>query len=103
MDKPTPRINSSMLSQYINTTVRIVGKVMQLQEPNALIESSDHGQISVSLNPGTTFTSQYVEIIGIVQQDLSVQELTSTSFGEDFDLDNYNSLVELTRKYTEIF
>ncbi|ORX95555.1 replication factor A protein 3 [Basidiobolus meristosporus CBS 931.73] len=103
MDKPTPRINSSMLGQHTNKTVRIVGKVMQLQEGSALIESSDHGQISVSLNPGTTFSTPYVEIIGIVQQDLSVQELTSSGFGENFDLDNYNSLVELSRKYTEIF
>ena len=40
--------------------------------------------------PGT-----YVEIIGTAQNENTIKEMTSTSFGDKFDLNTYNSAVEL--------
>ncbi|KAJ2368712.1 hypothetical protein H4S01_001440, partial [Coemansia sp. RSA 2610] len=49
MDKPTPRINASMIQQYTNSTVRLVGRVVQSQGGSFTLETSDGG--SVRVNP----------------------------------------------------
>ncbi|KAJ2548855.1 hypothetical protein EV175_004668, partial [Coemansia sp. RSA 1933] len=47
MDKPTPRINANMIQQYTNTTVRIVGKVLQAQGNGFALETSTGGQVII--------------------------------------------------------
>lgn len=45
----TPRISSRFINAYINRTVMVVGKVIQLRGSEALIDAD--GQIQVNLNP----------------------------------------------------
>lgn len=69
MEKPTPLINSSMLSQYSGQTVRIVGKVQKITGNTLLIQTSDQGNVEVALNPDSDITgSTYVEITGKVSE-----------------------------------
>ncbi|KAJ1980259.1 hypothetical protein H4R33_005524 [Dimargaris cristalligena] len=84
MEKPTPRVNSALLPNYINHSVRIVGKVIQIQGNKAVLEASDHGKVLVNLVPQNNIGSQYVEIIGLVQEDRSIQEFSSCNMGEKF-------------------
>ncbi|KAJ1959301.1 hypothetical protein IWQ62_004666 [Dispira parvispora] len=81
MEKPTPRINSAMLPNYINHSVRLVGKIVQ----------------------HNTFGTKFVEIIGQVQPDRSLQEFSSCNMGDNFDMPTYNKLVELSHRYKELF
>ncbi|KAJ1967036.1 hypothetical protein H4R35_006829 [Dimargaris xerosporica] len=103
MEKPTPRVNSGMLPQYTNTSVRLVGKVLQVQGTKAVLEASDHGKVTIDLMPANNFGTQYVEVIGLVQDGRSIQEYSSCNLGDTFDLGNYNKLVELSQKYQDLF
>ncbi|KAJ1642235.1 hypothetical protein LPJ64_005898, partial [Coemansia asiatica] len=48
MDKPTPRVNASMLQQHINSTVRLVGRVVQSQGNGFILETSDGKTVLVN-------------------------------------------------------
>ncbi|KAJ1649141.1 hypothetical protein IWQ61_009679, partial [Dispira simplex] len=50
-----------------------------------------------------TFGTKFVEIIGQVQPDRSLQEFSSCNMGDNFDLPTYNKLVELSHRYKELF
>ncbi|PVU91818.1 hypothetical protein BB559_003970 [Furculomyces boomerangus] len=69
MEKPTPRINSSLASQFIN------------------------GNLSVNLSQDCPITTTYVEIIGKVEPNLQISGYSSVALGNNFDLDAYNKLV----------
>ena len=49
-DQLTPYVNSSKLSNHLNQTVRIVGKLLKSHDNTSIIESSDGGQIQVTMN-----------------------------------------------------
>ncbi|RKP28080.1 replication factor A protein 3, partial [Syncephalis pseudoplumigaleata] len=75
MDKATHRVDSSMLRDHTGETVRLVGKVLQLQPPNrALLEAADGGQVTVQLTNDSTIGTRFVEVIGRVLPDGAVQE-----------------------------
>jgi len=44
-----------------------------------------------------------MEVIGIVNEDLSISELTSTNFGNDFNLEIYNEQIIKAQKFPAIF
>lgn len=46
-----PRVNSKMLPMFCGKSVLLVGKVTTKSETEALLESSDLGQIKVLRNP----------------------------------------------------
>ena len=70
MDKPTPRINSSLRENYVERTVRIAGKILsvgpffsifvyvyryssvllQFTGETAVIEATDHGHVMIKVN-----------------------------------------------------
>lgn len=54
----TPRINSSYLDSFTNTTVRMTGKVVQLKGEQAIIDAE--GNATVHLNRVRTF-NKYLE------------------------------------------
>ncbi|EGG12222.1 uncharacterized protein MELLADRAFT_70702 [Melampsora larici-populina 98AG31] len=96
MDAPTPRINSSMLPNYIGRVVRISGKLISLQT-EAVIESTDGGQITVIVAPNSLIGSDtFLEIIGKVESDNTIREMDTCNFGENYDLQLAQAVVEIT-------
>ncbi|KAF7194102.1 Replication factor A protein 3, partial [Pseudocercospora fuligena] len=90
MAEATPRINAELLEHFSHKTVRIVGKVRQIRG-----ETADcHLQ-----------NNHAIEIIGKVQQDLSVKVLASTDFGPEnnIDFNAIDAVVDATHRYHEIF
>lgn len=96
----TPRINARYLDSFTNQTVRILGKVVSLRGDTATIDAN--GTINVHLNrvndafqtvaKGGLLTmtkdahlsvNNAVEIVGKVQQDLSVKVYQATDFGSN--------------------
>ena len=99
----TPRINAHYLETFMNQTVRILGKVVSLRGETAVIDAN--GSITVHLNRvcGSCSHNQYwragdadrcvckqdchlalnnaVEVVGKVQQDLSIRVFQATDFG----------------------
>lgn len=78
----TPRITSSHLDSFTNRTVRLLGKVMQLRGDTAIVDSD--GNVTLHLNREAHLTvGNIYEVIGKVNQDLSIRVLKSTNMGKD--------------------
>ncbi|KAI8326232.1 replication factor A protein 3 [Martensiomyces pterosporus] len=103
MDKPTPRVNASMLSQYTNTTVRLVGRVVQSQGSGFVLETSDGNTVAVNPAVECTFTSNYIELLGKVQSDGTVNGFTAVDLSDSFDLDAYGLFERATHKCPDLF
>ncbi len=93
----TPRINSSLLSAYTGQVVRLVGKLDSTDTLNgvAYITTSDGGRVTVKMHyesvEKSTYSSSFLEIVGKVNADRSIQEifatqLVSNTFGKNFDM-----------------
>ncbi|KAG2204521.1 hypothetical protein INT47_012580 [Mucor saturninus] len=103
MDKPTPRINSSLREKYVGRTVRITGQLVSLSGNTAVIKSTDNGQVLVHLNGESQWGTDFVEVIGQVEQDFTLREFKTTNLGNNFDLELANKVVELGQKLPELF
>ncbi|KAK5167602.1 uncharacterized protein LTR77_007301 [Saxophila tyrrhenica] len=124
MSEATPRITAQYLEQFSHQNVRILGKVRQLRGEQATIDAG--GQISVYLNRDAHLQLNHaVEIIGKVQNDLSVKVMASTDFGPEgqigqslflldakglravltrwIDFAAVEAVVDATHRYHEIF
>ncbi|PUU81449.1 replication factor A protein 3 [Tuber borchii] len=102
MTEQTPRINAPLLQQYIGRTIRLVGKVSDVQGNGATLDSS--GVVTVYLDRDSNLKiGNAVEIVGKVNPDLTVKVLTSTDFGENLDMRVYEDLVGICQQYKEIF
>jgi len=82
--------------------VRIVGKVTQLRGDTADIDAA--GVITVHLNRDAHLqVGNAVEIVGKVNQDLSIKVLQATDMGSGVDFAAMNALVDATHRYKEMF
>jgi hypothetical protein len=79
------RINSSQLGQHIGHNVSLSGKVLNADVSHLLLESSDHGQVTIVRKPGSYMpNSKYMEIIGNVGNDLTIKEMYAIGLGDNF-------------------
>ncbi len=78
----TPRISSTYLDNFVSRTVRIIGRVTQLRGEQATIDSD--GNVTALLNRDAHLSVGHaVEIVGKVNNDLTVRVLRATDFGVD--------------------
>ncbi|KAF9985430.1 hypothetical protein BGZ75_002991 [Mortierella antarctica] len=49
------------------------------------------------------YGTQFVEVIGVVNGDHSISEMTSTNFGNEFDIDTYNEAVKKMQQFPSVF
>ncbi|KAM0698293.1 hypothetical protein Q7P36_001759 [Cladosporium allicinum] len=104
MSEATPRITAPYLEQFSHQTVRILGKVRQIRGEQATIDAG--GQVSVFLNRDSHLQLNHaVEIIGKVQNDLSVRVMASTDLGPEsgIDFNAVEAVVDVTHRYPEMF
>jgi replication factor A3 len=82
MSESTPRILSPHLDSFTSRTVRLVGKVVQLRGDQATIDCG--GNMTAILNRDSHLTvGNAVEIVGKVNQDLTVRVLRATDLGRE--------------------
>ncbi len=89
----SPRVNGALLERYVGHTVRLVGKVSNTSNGKATIEASDRRNVQVYMNDFNPYPSQFVEIIGRVNPDLSIQELGHVPAGANFGKFNLCEMV----------
>ncbi|KAJ8324575.1 hypothetical protein BDV3_004988 [Batrachochytrium dendrobatidis] len=99
----TPRINSSMLHKNVGRTVRLVGRISLLNAQQAILEASDKGQVNILLVQGSTVRQGVVEILGRVEADMSVTEISSCMFDENYDADAYDKMVQIAHSQPQLF
>ncbi|PQE30067.1 replication factor a 3 protein [Rutstroemia sp. NJR-2017a WRK4] len=98
----TPRITTSYLDQFPNRTVRMVGKVTLLRGEEAKIDCD--GEVRILLGRDAHLqVGNAVEIVGKVNQDLSIKVLRATDFGNNFDFKSMNALVDVTHLHKQIW
>ncbi|KAH6560709.1 hypothetical protein BASA50_005016 [Batrachochytrium salamandrivorans] len=102
-DKETPRINSSLLHKNIGRTVRLVGRLTLVNSQQAVLEASDKGQVNVLLAPGSMVRAGVIEILGRVESDMSVTELSSFMFNGDYDSESYDKMINIAASQPELF
>ncbi|GAA5915881.1 hypothetical protein JCM6882_001748 [Rhodosporidiobolus microsporus] len=104
MDRPTPRVNAAKLAECsAGQTVRLIGKVISLDDNQALLEASDGGQVTVKLGSMAQLTDTFVEVVGKMTGESSINELSSLNLGEDLDMAAANKVVELTHQFPDVF
>jgi len=101
----TPRVNFANLPMYKSRTIRLVGRVLEQEDDSEnekkvmVLESSDGQRINVLRDRGTPrVESDFVEIIGSVDDSLCVIEVLCVHFGKavPFDLKLYDEFVKLS-------
>lgn len=98
MDTNTPRIHAALLPSFSGKTVRLVGAPLGYPSGNEVtLRSSDGQNVKVSLQQcdASAFPAKCVEILGRVNDDLSMTAFKATSFGDSFDLKLHDELITL--------
>ncbi|KAF9923826.1 hypothetical protein FBU30_006110 [Linnemannia zychae] len=80
----TKRVNSAMLQSCIGETVRFVGELKSRADPIATFLASDKGTVIVHMSETSRYGTKFIEVIGTVNTDRSIMEMTSANFGDDF-------------------
>lgn len=81
MSETHPRINASLVPQFIGKKVRIIGQIRNLQGETAVLDAS--GEVTVHLAMQSNMKEkQYYEIIGKVNEDATIRILDAIDFGE---------------------
>ena len=99
------RVNAACLPQYAGQRVALVGKVVNVDSGMATLQCSDGQNVQVTMNAGSTY-GEFVEVVGIANADgsQSVREERACDMGNNFNLDNYEQLVQLANgKYKHLF
>jgi len=92
------------LPSYVGRTVSLVGKSITIAGPTLTLLASDSQTVMVHLGGASCPQTQYVEVIGRVRGDGSVDAVKAVPFGDALDLDAYNEMVTLTQgKYAYLF
>ena len=106
MERATPYVNYALLSKYLQQTIRIIGKVTQInQKDNTLsLETTDHGSVMVQLNEASIpEPNHYVVITGRINRNMSIDAYSIDNVGTSFDLENMNSLIGMMQKTPALF
>ncbi|KAK2962411.1 putative replication factor A3 [Blattamonas nauphoetae] len=99
-EESTPRINGNLMPHYITKVVRVVGQVEKIfnqgNEPRYTLTTSDGVSVTVIQDEGSaTPQTPYVEVVGTVINNVTIQEILLVDFGKDFDMKAYDQCVKL--------
>ncbi|TRY93050.1 hypothetical protein DNTS_023826 [Danionella cerebrum] len=108
-ESPKPRINASMLSQYIGRPVCFVGRLEKVHSSGSVFTLSDgEGKpASVELDePLDEMLSGIVEVIGMVSNKGTIVAVSYTQYREEncsFDLELYNEGLKVLHDYPQYY
>jgi hypothetical protein len=80
MTEATPRVSRSMLQNYVDHTVRIIGRADDMNQDILTLTTSDGGSVQVQVNRGAPSNINYqgfIEVVGKVNPNLSIREHVS--------------------------
>ncbi|XP_022748313.1 replication protein A 14 kDa subunit B-like [Durio zibethinus] len=96
MDTSSPAafVNGGLLRMHVGRKVRAVIQVTRSDVGSVMGKSTDNRQLVVKGTPPVPLTS-YVEVIGVAENDNSIQAEIWTNFGDTFDASSYDQLCQL--------
>mmetsp|Transcript_26003 Transcript_26003/g.55632 ORF Transcript_26003/g.55632 Transcript_26003/m.55632 type:complete len:114 (-) Transcript_26003:81-422(-) len=98
---PTPRVNFDLMQRYVGRKVKLVCKVEEFSGESVKVTTCDGQAVFVKPKQGSQYDTAFVEIEGVVENNTTVQEESFTSFGDSFDMKNYNELCKLSNGPTQ--
>ncbi|XP_037120474.1 replication protein A 14 kDa subunit isoform X1 [Syngnathus acus] len=108
LDSPKPRINSSMLTQYISKPVCFVGHVETVHNTGKsfTVADGEGRSVCVELNdPLEEELSGIVEVIGMVSNKGAIRAITFNMLRDEkgipFDLELYNEAVKVIHDFPQ--
>ncbi|KAL5226965.1 hypothetical protein ABZP36_015230 [Zizania latifolia] len=91
---PSAFVNGEILKRFVGRRVRTVIQI-QRDEAGLLVgQSTDGHQLTIKGASGAP-TSHYVEVIGIAENNQTINAEVWTDFGENFDPAPFNGLCKL--------
>ncbi|RKP01469.1 hypothetical protein CXG81DRAFT_25853 [Caulochytrium protostelioides] len=104
MAATTIRITSAHLQSTVGKLVRIAGRVLSRSSETAVLQAADMGEVTIQLGPDSMLQPDTVaEIMGRVNPDLSIQEMTSNTFDGPMDMETHAKMVDYAHQYGELF
>ncbi|KAF9559153.1 replication factor A protein 3 [Agrocybe pediades] len=98
------RVNSRRLADYVGQMVRLPCKVLKFEAEGVIVEAADGGQVTATKIPNEL--SQYVEIVGKVENASKIKTRGCINMGDDLDMKLVNDTIELihdARFYQKMF
>lgn len=83
------------MGRFVGKRVKLVGQVAGTEGSNLKLKTADDSVVQIVL-AGSAPSDPYVEFEGIVESPTLLKEESQTSFGNNFDLSNYNELCKLS-------
>lgn len=106
INKAKPRINGSMIPKFIGSVVTLVGRTQgsSAGASTLQLETGDKQQVTVLFSqPLDEPLTLYVEVVGEVGPDCSISVLTYVNWGDNFDLDTYNEVMQLLPQFPVLY
>jgi len=93
-------VNGRLLPKYVNRQVSLVGRVLNSNDMSTILEASDQQQVQIYHRNGNMSLPQQsiVEIIGQVNPDASIKEISRTAFSDNFNLSTYDEVIKLSQR-----
>ncbi|KAG9303950.1 hypothetical protein G9A89_005860 [Geosiphon pyriformis] len=102
MENVRPRLSAAQLSTNRGQLVTIVGRIVESTSGKAILQAHDKGIVNIKTIQDQNFQQGFVEVVGRVMDDLTVEELNSINLGDNFDIDLYADVIEISKKYPSL-
>ncbi|TRM61877.1 replication factor A protein 3-domain-containing protein [Schizophyllum amplum] len=94
-DKIAPFVNYARLANFQGKQVRLICKLKNLSGPNEMkVQTTDDGEVVVTMPSTAKPTSTYLEIVGLVQESAQVKMMGYIELGDDIDMKLSNDMIE---------
>eukprot|EP00304_Pavlova_gyrans_P016537 CAMPEP_0206034018 /NCGR_PEP_ID=MMETSP1466-20131121/1066_1 /ASSEMBLY_ACC=CAM_ASM_001126 /TAXON_ID=44452 /ORGANISM="Pavlova gyrans, Strain CCMP608" /LENGTH=107 /DNA_ID=CAMNT_0053408271 /DNA_START=9 /DNA_END=332 /DNA_ORIENTATION=- len=103
MSVVSTRVVASELGQFIGQMVRVVGIVSGIDGSYMMIKDDQGIEVKVTCKGHPRFSMGTVEVIGMVSQDLGLEEMMSTQMKDGMDLALYREAIAQTHRFQNIF
>lgn len=82
------RTNGDLLKTQVGSTVRVIGRVIDTNNGFYTIETSNGSSARVTGEQQESQIGQFIEVIGKVQNDLSVEQMSALRISDGFGEEN---------------
>ncbi|GJP45210.1 hypothetical protein CLOM_g4628 [Closterium sp. NIES-68] len=96
LSDPSPMVNGEQMRRFVGRKIRTVLRVVRVDPGVITAQTCDNATVTVRAVARSPWDdSQFVEVIGVPENDTTIREESSTAFGNNFDQGNYNQLCTL--------
>ncbi|KAF8629423.1 hypothetical protein AX15_003472 [Amanita polypyramis BW_CC] len=94
----SPRVNAALFPQYVGKAIRLVCKIVSVQDDMAIVQVSDGGELHVQMTRDQHIgdSGPFVELIGNVIDATTLRLMTCINLGQELDMSIVEGAIRLT-------